>query len=120
VLLAAPLTVRVAEVLVSSPKRLRTVTVKEEPESADAGAGATYDARVAPEIAVPFFNHWYDNGADPDAATVNRALCPDATVWLVGCPDIEGATEQVRPQPAISGTKIGETISINKGDRNIN
>ncbi len=49
-------------------------------------------ALVAPEMAVPFFFHWYVNGAVPEAATEKVAGWPAVTVSDVGCVVIDGAT----------------------------
>ena len=46
-------------------------------------------------MAVPFFDHWYDNGAVPLATTVKVAVEPGITVWLAGWVVMEGSTAPV-------------------------
>jgi hypothetical protein len=47
---------------------------------------------VAPEIAAPFFFHWYVMGAVPVAAILNVAVCPAVIFAFAGCVEIVGAT----------------------------
>jgi hypothetical protein len=73
---AAAVTVSVAALLVALPTELVTMTVKLDPLSPMTAAGVVYPASVAPAIGLPFFCHWYCNGAVPTAVTLKVALCP--------------------------------------------
>ena len=88
----AAVTVRVAALLVMLPAASLTVTVNEAPLSETVVAGVANDAEVAPEIALPFFFHWYVRGAVPVAVTVKPAVCPAITLVLTGCDVMDGAT----------------------------
>jgi hypothetical protein len=51
------------------------------------------EGAVAPGIgSAGAWNHWYDSGAVPSAATMRVAVCPDAMMAPCGCAVMVGAT----------------------------
>ncbi|MGB2621956.1 MAG: hypothetical protein WA857_16770 [Candidatus Acidiferrum sp.] len=96
-------TFRVAALLVALPALLLTTTVNSARLSAAVVGGVVYVEEVAPLIAVPFFRHWYLNGAVPVTATEKFAVCPAVTSALTGCEVMEGTSGAPLPLGSLAG-----------------
>ena len=83
ILLAVGVMVSVAGSEVRQLTGLHTVTLY-FPAAVLRAPGMVSWALVAPEISAPLNFHWYVNGREPVAATLNVTLLPDRTVWSAG------------------------------------
>src|SRR5262245_25966050 len=77
-------TTSVAGSLTAEPAPLLTTTVY-VPASPSWTLGMRTDGPVAPAISDPFFNHRYEKGALPTAATINSTGPPTRIVCDSGC-----------------------------------
>jgi hypothetical protein len=71
-----------------------------------------YEGKVAPVIAVPFFRHWYVNGAEPVAVTENTTFAPGATAAANGWTVITGGTNTFINTVAVAEPTAFLTVTV--------